>query len=496
MAGRSLPRLVLVAAASFVAVGALAGAAASGSQATVTVRVTARDFSFTLSRLSVPAGSRVRFVVRNRGLAPHDLVVAGKRTRILQRGQSQTITVRFRKAGRYQFFCSVPGHKRLGMRGRFSVGRPPAPPPPPPPPVDISDVATLTDVARGLARPVLVTAPPGDAGRIFVVEQTGTVRIVRDGEVLERPFLDLRDRVRVTNESGLLSLAFAPDYEESGRFYVMYNENRGNGDLSISEWRRSPTDPELADPFGERSLLTVVKPWENHNGGMLEFGPDGYLYASIGDGDSGILNPPGYYAQRRDSLLGSIIRIDPRGGDPYAIPPDNPFVGIEDVRPEIWAYGLRNPWRFWVDAVSRDMYIADVGNARREEIDVVPAGQAGLNFGWPCFEGTLPFDETAECPDAVPPVLDIPREGDICSIIGGVVVRDPRLPDLAGRYLFGDFCAGRIVAATLEGGSITSTDQLGLVVPRLTSFGVDAGSRVYATSLGGDVYRIDPKPAG
>jgi glucose/arabinose dehydrogenase len=459
----------------------------------VIVRVDAKDFSFELSRRSVPAGSSVRFVVRNRGNTIHDFVVNGRRTRKLDPGGIQTITVTFPRKGSYRFLCSISGHARLGMRGSFAVGRAPVTRPTPPPPIDTSNVASLTRVGS-FDRPVLVTAPPGDAGRIFVVEQTGAVRIVSAGAVLPTPFLDLRGKVKLSSEPGLLSIAFAPDYATSGLFYVAYNSTAGNGDIHISEFRRDPTNPDVADPYSERILLTIPKPWENHNGGMLQFGPDGLLYASVGDGDSGVLDPPGFFAQRRDELLGDILRIDPRSGDPYTIPADNPFVGVDGVRPEIWAYGLRNPWRFWIDSETGSMFIGDVGDERREEIDLVSSNKPGANFGWPCFEGTLPFDAATTCDSPVPPLLDYPRAGGSCAVIGGVVSRDPLIPALVGRYLYGDFCSGRITAITVENGKVTSSGDLGLVVPELTSFGTDGLGRVYVMSLT-DVFRLDPKHA-
>jgi glucose/arabinose dehydrogenase len=470
----------------------LPGSTVAASSKTITVHVDARDFAFTLSRRSVPAGTAVRFVVRNRGNTVHDFVVRGRRTRILRPAERQTITVSFPRKGSFRFLCSVPGHARLGMKGAFGVAVRPAPPLPSPPPVDTSELATLTRIGA-FERPVLVTAPPGDTRRVFVVEQTGAVRIVRDDLILPRPFLDLQGEVKLSSEPGLLSIAFAPDYSSSGRVYAFYNSTAGNGDIRISEFRRHATDSDVVDPYSERILMTIPKPWENHNGGMLQFGPDGYLYASIGDGDSGILNPPGYFAQRRDDLLGNILRIDPGSGDPYAVPDDNPFVGLDGVRPEIWAYGLRNPWRFWIDDQSGSMFVADAGNARREEIDFTPSGESGLNFGWPCFEGTLRFDPSATCERAVPPLLEYPRAGDACAVIGGVVVRDRRMPALAGRYLYGDFCSGKITALTVERGRVTGSDELELVVPRLTSFGVDGARRVYVMSLEGDVYRLDPR---
>jgi hypothetical protein len=490
----------LARAPSAVAVAALgammiSGAASPTPKRTVTIRVDARDFSFALSRRSVPAGATVRFVVRNRGVTAHDFVLGrATRTRVLAPGQSQIITTTFRKKGTLTFLCSLSGHARLGMKGTFGVSTKPAPPTKLPPPIDTSDLVSPARVGT-FDRPVLVTAPAGDTQRLFVVEQRGTVRIVRDGAILPTPFLDLREKVMLTSEPGLLSIAFAPDYATSGLFYAFYNSTAGNGDIHISEFRRHPTDPDLADVYSERLLLTIVKPWENHNGGMLQFGPDGYLYASVGDGDSGVLNPPGFFAQRKDSLLGKILRIDPRRGDPYAIPADNPFVGDTDARPEVWADGLRNPWRFWIDRVTGSLYVGDAGEARREEVDLAARGQAALDFGWPCFEGSIPFDATATCSGATAPLLEYSRDGSNCAVVGGVVVRDERLPALAGRYLYGDFCTGKITAVAVTNGAVTTSGDLGLEVPELTSFGVDGLDRVYVMSLSGDVFRLDPKPS-
>jgi glucose/arabinose dehydrogenase len=342
---------------------------------------------------------------------------------------------------------------------------------------------------------VLVTAPAGD-DRIFIVEQTGAVRVVRGGEVLSQPFLDLREQVTASGESGLLSIAFAPDYAATGLLYAFYNSRMGEyGDIRIAEFRRSAGDPDLVESSSERPLLTIAKPYENHNGGMLQFGPDGDLYASVGDGDPGVLHPAGFFAQRLDVLLGSILRIDPRSGDPYAVPLDNPFVGIAGARPEIWAYGLRNPWRFWIDGETGAMVIADVGSTSREELDLVARGESGQNFGWPCFEGSLVFDTTAVCRNPVPPVFELPRDNGVCALIGGVVMRDARLPELWGRYLYGDLCTGKVTAVAIEAGRVTTPGDLGLVVPALTSFGMDASGRVYVTSGDGGVYRLDPTPA-
>jgi glucose/arabinose dehydrogenase len=458
----------------------------------VTIDVVAKDFSFALSRRSVPRGAQVTFRVRNRGAVPHDFVIAGRRTRVLRPGQSATLKVRFRKKGPKRFLCSVSGHVRLGMKGAIGVSTPPpAKAPTPAPTVVASPNVRLTKVGD-FERPVLAAAPPGDTRRVFVVEQAGTIRVVQDGTVLPQPFLDIRDQVLITNEPGLLSLAFAPDWETSRIAYVFYNQRMGNGDTRIAELRSFAANPLVADRDSLRTLVEIVKPWENHNGGMLQFGRDGYLYASVGDGDSGVRNKPGAFAQTLDDLLGSIIRIDPRSGSPYTIPPGNPFAGAAGARPEIWAYGLRNPWRFWLDAETGDMVIGDVGFGEREELDLIPAGTSGQNFGWPCYEGTLPLDRSVHCESPIAPILDLGHGAGECSIIAGVVVRDPRLPSLAGRFLHGDFCTGAIEAVEIRDGQVVDRAALGVTVPQLSSFGVDGVGRVYVTSTAGPVYRLDP----
>ena len=487
-------RVIAILAAAATAVLSLAAAAEPAPTRTFTVRVDARDFSFALSRKSVPAGSTVRFVVRNRGAQPHDFVVRKKTTRILRPGQTQTLTVAFPKKGRFAFLCTISGHARLGMKGQFGVAvKPVETPPPAKPPVNTSDLVSLTPIGT-FDTPVLVTAPPGDEHRVFVVEQTGTVRLVRDGLVSPTPFLDIRERVVDQGESGLLSIAFAPDYARSGLVYAIYNARMGPyGDLQIAEFRRDPFDPDRADASFERVLLTIPKPYENHNGGMLQFGSDGDLYASVGDGDPGVLHKAGAFAQRLDALLGRILRIDPRRGDPYAIPADNPFVDVANARPEIWAYGLRNPWRFWIDRETDVLYVPDVGSTSREEINVVPNRGRGDNFGWPCFEGSLVFDTGATCSRAVAPLVEYQRADGECAVIGGVVARDPRIPALTGRYLYGDLCSGKVTALLVESGKVSASGDLGLEVPELTSFGVDGLGRIYVMSLQGGVYRLDPK---
>jgi glucose/arabinose dehydrogenase len=221
----------------------------------------------------------------------------------------------------------------------------------------------------------------------MVVQQDGLVRLVVDGSLRPRPFLDLRRVVRAEGEKGLLGVAFAPDYPTSGLFYAYYNDVNGN--VRLEEFHRARRNPDLADRIG-RLVLAIVKPTADHNGGMLQFGPDGYLYVAVGDGGA---DPPaipvGVTGQTLDDFFGSILRIDPRHGRPYAVPPDNPFVKTPGGRPEIVAYGLRNPWRFWIDTPTNTMLIGDVGESSYEEIDRLPLDQLGLDFGWPCREGTI-----------------------------------------------------------------------------------------------------------
>jgi glucose/arabinose dehydrogenase/uncharacterized cupredoxin-like copper-binding protein len=491
-----------VAVGSFLVAGASLGAASvptspaattaqRAAPGPVTVRVVAKDFSFTLSRRSVPRGAQVTFLVRNAGAVVHDFVIAGRRTRLLRPGQSAALRMRFTRKGTKRYVCSIPGHARLGMKGVLGVSVPPptVTTPSAPPPVVISGTARLTKIGD-FTRPVLVTAPPGDTHDLFVVEQPGTIRVIHDGVLEPQPFLDIRDQVYFTNEPGLLSLAFAPDWATSRLAYVFYNQRKGNGDSRIAELRSEDGNPLVADTGSMRTVVEVVKPWENHNGGMLQFGPDGDLYASIGDGDSGVRNKPGAFAQTLDDLLGSIIRIDPRGGSPYAIPSGNPFA--PGARPELWAYGLRNPWRFWIDPATGDMLIGDVGYSSREELDLIPAGTSGQNFGWPCLEGTLPFDAGAQCAKPVAPILEVSHDTGACSIIAGVAVHDPGLPGLAGRFLFGGYCTGALEAIQVEGGTVVDRAPLGLTVPALSSFGTDGLGHVYVTSTQGAVYRLDP----
>jgi glucose/arabinose dehydrogenase len=339
--------------------------------------------------------------------------------------------------------------------------------------------------------PLYVTAPPGDRRRVFVVEQSGRIYVLVGGKRVRRPFLDVSGEIVAGGEQGLLSMAFAPDYRRSGRFYVDYTDR--NGDTRVVEYRRSGRSPNVASRSTRRVVLGVDQPYPNHNGGLLLFGPDGYLY--IGMGDGGSAGDPENRAQNLNSLLGKLLRIDPRrgGSAAYRSPASNPFVG-RGGRNEIYAYGLRNPWRFSFDRRNRDLYIGDVGQGAVEEIDYAPRGGArGRNYGWSCFEGNRPYDKSRSCPGATAPILTYGRAGGECSVTGGVVVRDPQLPGLAGRYVYGDFCTGQIRSLRVTNGRATGDRAQNLHVANLSSFGEDARGRVYATSLSGAVYRLRSK---
>jgi len=338
--------------------------------------------------------------------------------------------------------------------------------------------------------PLYVTAPPNDRRRVFVVEQAGRIVVVRAGRQLPQPFLDIRSKVTAGGEQGLLSMAFAPDYAQTGRFYVYYTER--SGQEAIWEYHRANDD--RADPASARLVLRMADPEANHNGGLMIFGPDGLMYVGTGDGGGGDdQHGARGNAQSLGSLLGKILRIDPRqsGGRAYTVPSSNPFAGRSGARPEIYAYGLRNPWRFSFDRSTGDLAIADVGQDAVEEVDFVRKGRGrGANFGWRPWEGrSRNFDEPA--PGAIFPVITHTHSAGFCSITGGYVVRDRGVPGLYGRYVYGDFCESRIRAATLRAGHRTTGKVLSLPkVDALSSFGEDASGRVYATSLNGPVYRL------
>jgi glucose/arabinose dehydrogenase len=336
--------------------------------------------------------------------------------------------------------------------------------------------------------PTYVAAPPGDRSRLFVVERGGTIRVVLKGRKLGRPFLDISSDVSTDGERGMLSMAFAPGYARSGLVYVYYTDT--SGDIHVQEFRRSG-NPNAADARSRRNLLTIAhRQFSNHDGGQLQFGPDGLLYAGFGDGGGG--GDPLGNGQRLSALLGKIIRIDPRagGGRPYRIPSGNPFARRAGARPEIWAYGLRNPWRFSFDRRTGDMVIADVGQDQQEEVDFSRRGRSrGANYGWNAFEGLRRYT-SGSARGAVRPNLVTTHGAGNCSITGGYIVRDRSLRGLYGRYVYGDLCKASLRSVVLRPGRAIGDRAVGVSVQQLVSFGEDAAGHVYAVSLDGAVYRL------
>lgn len=353
----------------------------------------------------------------------------------------------------------------------------------------------LEPVADGFSSSLYLTAPPGDLDRLFVVERGGRIKIVKDGQVLGTPFLDLSGEVTAGGERGLLSLAFHPEYASNGYFYVDYTD----ADSAASHVVRYTvsSDPDVADPGSASPVLAVAQPFANHNGGLLAFGPDDKLYVGLGDGGSG--GDPNGNGQNRSTLLATILRLDVDGGSPYAIPADNPFVGDPSARAEIWAYGLRNPWRFSFDRQTGDLYIADVGQSAHEEVDFEPSSSAGgVNYGWNIMEGSSCYSPPSGCSmtGLTLPVYDYPHsEG--CSITGGYVYRGGASPSLQGRYFFADYCSGWIRSLRVADNGVAidlqdHTDDLGTLSP-VSSFGEDAAGELYVLSLDGSVWRIVEK---
>lgn len=332
-------------------------------------------------------------------------------------------------------------------------------------------------------RPLLATAPEGDRERLFVVEKGGRVVVARGDR--QSTYLNLSRKLGTAQEQGLLGLAFHPDFAKNRRFYVNYTDKAGS--TRIVEYRQSRRNPNRAVRSSARSVLRVKQPESNHNGGHLVFGPDGYLYVGLGDG--GGAGDPDNNGQRLDTLLGSMLRIDPvRKGRGYRIPSDNPFVNKKGARAEIFAYGLRNPWRYSFDG--KKLIIADVGQGDREEVSFGTLRKLrGKNFGWNIWEGDSRYREGNAARYVAPALVRTHDEG-WQSITGGHVVRDPSVPALAGRYVYGDFVKGEIRSARLAAGRASDDRDTGLNVGGLSSFGEDGRGRVYAVSLYGSVYRL------
>ena len=357
----------------------------------------------------------------------------------------------------------------------------PRPAPTGPPRSPLGDVQLRLTRIAGFDQPVGMAARPGEGG-LYIAEKGGSIRAIRGGAVDPDPVLDISGDVSTGTEQGLLGLAFSPD---GGRLYLNYTDLEG--DTHIVEYAMSGGN---ADPDTRREVLFVDQPFANNNGGHLAFGPDGRLWIGMGDGGSG--GDPQDNAQSLGSLLGKMLRIDPRpsGGAAYTSPPDNPLAG-GGARPEIWAYGLRNPWRFSFDRATGDLWIGDVGQNASEEIDYQPAGAGGQNYGWARLEGTRQFSGRPPS-DAVAPFFEYERVGGNCSVTGGYVYRGARIPALVGVYVFADFCAGQLRALRQSGGQLVDERTFSNSVRSLSSFGQDNAGELYALSLQGGVFRIDP----
>ena len=344
-------------------------------------------------------------------------------------------------------------------------------------------------VASDLSKPVELTNAGDGSGRLFVVEQAGRILIIQNGAVLPAPFLDITDRVGSQgSEQGLLGLVFHPRYTENGLFYVNYTDQNGN--TNIARFHVS-ADPNLADSTTEKRLLYVSQPFSNHNGGSLAFGPDGYLYIGLGDGGSG--GDPHGNGQSLKTLLGKILRIDVDHGDPYTIPTDNPFeTGGGSL--EIWAYGLRNPWRFSFDRLTGDFYIADVGQDKYEEIDYLPAGTpGGTDFGWNFREGLHPYKGNPPSGLTLQdPVIEYDHSQG-CAVTGGYVYRGVNLPAWQGVYLYGDYCSGKVWGALRNPDGTWQNSLLYETGFSISSFGEDQAGEIYVVDYQGSIYRLENK---
>ncbi len=354
--------------------------------------------------------------------------------------------------------------------------------------VPTASAPALDDVAVRLAEVATLDAPTALAVRrgddaVYIAERGGRIRVLRRGAVAPKPLLDISGDTTVDGERGLLGIAFSAAGDE---LYVSYTDPAG--DSRLAAYRM---DGDAVDLRSRRELLRVEQPFANHNGGNIAVGPDRLLYLGLGDGGSA--GDPQGNGQDLGTLLGALLRIDPRG-DPYRIPRDNPFVDRAGARPEIFVYGLRNPWRFSFDRATGDLWIGDVGQGEIEEIDVLPAGKAaGRNLGWDLFEGTRPFEPAGDPPDdLVAPVAEYGHSDGRCSVTGGYVYRGEAIPALRGAYVYGDFCGGQIVALAQRGGTLGDQADLGITVEQLVSFGEDRDGELYVLSLAGPVYKLVP----
>ncbi len=384
----------------------------------------------------------------------------------MRRLQEATVNVRTRSSAILATLCLVTSLALTSASADESATGPRA-------------AAALTQVAKATS-PTAGAAGPGDT--LWIAERAGTVRVL-DGSGLGTPVLDISDETTTDGERGLLGIAFDPTF---AHFYVSFTDLQGT--TTIDEF--AVEDGGL-QPDTRRTVLTQEQPYANHNGGDIAFGPDGYLYIALGDGGSG--GDPHGNRQNLDTLLGKLLRIDPGGGEPYAIPADNPFVDDANAKGEIWAYGLRNPWRFSFDAGTGDLLIGDVGQSDWEEIDWAPADSAGgENYGWSSMEGTHPFRGGTEPADHVPPVHEYDRTGLGCSVTGGFVYRGDALPELRGSYVFSDYCDGTLRTLRIEDGRVTEEGDLGVNGGEVISFAEGGDGELYVLNIAGSVFRVDP----
>jgi glucose/arabinose dehydrogenase len=400
-------------------------------------------------------------------------------------GESRVTGVEALPAGTYDFICRLHASS---MQGTLTVTGP----------VSQTPKVALTPLPGAFQLPVAIAQQP-NSDDLYIVEKTGRIRALRDGLVLDPvPVLDVSSEVSSGLEQGLLGLAFSPD----GKF-IYVNLTDAAGDTHILEFAFANG---VAVPSSRRELFSVDQPFANHNGGTLMFGPDGYLYIALGDGGSG--GDPGYRAQTLSTRLGKMLRIDPRpsGGAPYTVPADNPFVPDPDgasppppgALPEIWAYGLRNPWKFSFDRATGDLWIGDVGQDTWEEVNRQPAGSAGgQNYGWNHMEGLALYDGrptgAVEPANHTRPIHVYGRDGGACSVTGGYVYRGSSA-SLRGSYVFADWCDGKLRYLRQANGQVTESGELGVVVPSITAFGEDHDGELYAISLGGTIFKIVPLP--
>ncbi|MFK4067102.1 PQQ-dependent sugar dehydrogenase [Streptomyces sp. NPDC029674] len=340
-------------------------------------------------------------------------------------------------------------------------------------PVALKKVATAQNPSAGAA---------GPGGTVWLAERAGTVRVLGP-HGLGKPVLDISKETTTDGERGLLGIAFDRKF---AHFYISYTDLEGTSTVDEFAVRHGKIRPET-----RRTVLTQTQPYANHNGGDIKVGPDGYLYIALGDGGSG--GDPHGNGQNLGTLLGKLLRIDPRGGKPYAIPADNPFVGDPNARDEIWAYGLRNPWRFSFDSGTGDLLIGDVGQSAWEEIDWAPAdSKGGENYGWAQMEGNHPFREGTEPANHVPPVHEYGRGGLGCSVTGGYVYRGKAIPELRGQYVFSDYCDGTLRALRMKDGEVTGVSDLGVNGGEVVSFVQGGNGELYVLDIGGTVARLVP----